>query len=180
MKKLKVLVFGLAILLISGVATAGQESGLYVGGSLGQASLDFSIGNVKFDDDDTGYKLFAGYNFGVIPLLDLAVEGSYVDFGKASSIEILNTNIGVTAWDLYGLACLNLGPVGVFGKVGEVWWDSKSSVLKGIFDKSGSDIAYGIGARFQLGSLGIRAEYEIFDIDFVDVGYLSVGASWTF
>lgn len=24
------------------------------------------------------YKVFAGYNFGAIPLLDLAVEGSYV------------------------------------------------------------------------------------------------------
>lgn len=180
MRKIKVLAFMVLLLSIAGAAAAGQPSGLYAGGSLGRTSLDFNLNDVRFKDDDSGYKLFAGYNFGLIPLLDLAVEGSYVDFGKVSSARIFNTDVGVTAWDAFGVACLNLGPVGVFGKVGSVWWDSKTSILSDLLGESGSDMAYGIGARFQLGSLGIRAEYEVFDIDIVDVGYFSVGASWTF
>lgn len=180
MKKVKVLILCLTLLSISGVAKAGKESGLYVGGSIGNSALDFSVDEVNFDDDDWGYKLFAGYNFGIIPLVDLAIEGSYVDFGEASSADLFGVDVGVTAWDAFGLACVNLGPIGVFGKVGQVWWDSKSDVLSGLLDDSGSDMAYGLGARFQMGSLGIRAEYEIFDIEVVDVGYFSVGASWTF
>ena len=180
MKTFTALVCSLFLLLISGLATAGQESGLYIGGSVGQTWLDISEADVDFDDDDWGYKIFAGYNFGVIPLIDLAVEGSYVDFGEASSREIGNRDVGITGWDVFGLACFNLGPIGVFGKVGQIWWDSDSDAIQDELDDSGNDMAYGIGAKFQIGSLGLRVEYEYFDLDISDVGYLSVGASWTF
>jgi len=180
MKKFTVLVCSLFLLSISGLATAGQESGLYIGGSLGQAWLDISEENVDFDDDDWGYKIFAGYNFGLIPFLDLAVEGSYVDFGEASSAEILNQDVGITGWDIFGIACLNLGPIGVFGKVGQIWWDSDSDAIQDFLDESGNDMAYGIGAKFQIGSFVVRAEYEYFDLDISDVGFLSLGVSWTF
>ena len=180
MKTFTALVCGLTLLSISGLATAGKESGLYIGGSLGQAMLDISVDDVDFDDDDMGYKIFAGYNFGVIPLIDLAVEGSYVDFGEASSREISNRDVGITGWDVFGLACVNLGPIGVFGKVGQIWWDSDSDAAQDELDDSGGDMAYGIGVRFQIGSIALRAEYELFYLDTVDVGYVSVGAAWTF
>jgi opacity protein-like surface antigen len=180
MKKFTVLVCSLFLLSISGLATAGQESGLYIGGSLGQAWLDISENDVDFDDDDWGYKIFAGYNFGLIPLLDLAVEGSYVDFGEASSREIGNQDVDITGWDVFGLACFNLGPIGVFGKVGQIWWDSDSDAIQDFLDDSGNDMAYGIGVRFQIGSIALRAEYELFDLDIADVDYVSVGAAWTF
>jgi hypothetical protein len=32
----------------------------------------------------------------------------------------------------------------------------------------------------QFGSLGIRAEYEVFDLEVVDIGFASVGVSYTF
>lgn len=159
---------------------AGAESGFYLGGSLGSANLDFSTVDVNFDDDDTAYKIFAGYNFGIIPLIDIAIEGSYVDFGEASSVQIGDTNVGVTGWDAFGLAGFKLGPIGLFGKVGFIAWDSESDVLQDQLNDSGSDPAYGIGARFQIGSLSVRAEYEWFDIDIADIEYVSVGASWTF
>ena len=168
------------ILTLSGTAIAGQESGIYLGGSLGWSGLDVSEEGVDFDDDDYGYKIFAGYNFGIIPLIDVGVEGSYVDFGEASSVQIQNQDVGVTAWDLFGVGCVNLGPVGLFGKVGYAWWNSDSDVFQGILDKSGNDMVYGVGLRFQIGSIAVRAEYELFDTDAVDIDYVSVGASWTF
>ena len=180
MKPFAVLVCGLILLAIPSLATAGAKSGPYLGASLGQASLDFSKGIVDFDDDDTAYKIFAGYNFGVIPLIDLAVEGSYVDFGEASDIDILGEDVGVTGWDAFALAGVKLGPIGLFAKVGAIYWDSKSDVIQDILDDSGTDPAYGIGARFQIGPISVRAEYELFKIDIVDIGYYSVGAAWTF
>jgi hypothetical protein len=86
--------------------------------TIGYATTGVSEGQYNFDDDDIGFKIFGGYNFGFIPLLDLAVEGSYVDFGQASSSGIINQEVDVSGWDVFGLAALNLGPIGVFGKVG--------------------------------------------------------------
>jgi outer membrane immunogenic protein len=102
----------------SGAANAGNKTGPFIGGSLGYATTGVSEGQYNFDDDDIGFKIFGGYNFGFIPLLDLAVEGSYVDFGQASSSGIINQEVDVSGWDVFGLAALNLGPIGVFGKVG--------------------------------------------------------------
>lgn len=180
MKRIPLVIVGLLGLSLSATAAAGQESGLYLGGSIGSADLSFDEESIDFDDDDTGFKLFGGYNFGGIPLIDLAVEGSYVDFGEASSVQVLNQDVGITAWNLFGVAGFNLGPIGVFGKAGQVWWESESDVFRNVLDESGSDPAYGVGLRFQLGSASLRAEYERFDIDIADVDYVSVGASWTF
>jgi hypothetical protein len=45
----------------------------------------------------------------------------------------------------------------------------------------GTDLTYGVGAQFRVWSLGIRAEYEIFDIDGPDnVDLISLGVTWTF
>ena len=176
MKKAVLMILSMALLFITGVANAGNKTGPFIGGSLGYAATDVSEDQYDFDDEDLGFKFFGGYNFGIIPLLDLAVEGSYVDFGHAADIG--NIGVDVTGWDLFGLAALNLGPIGVFGKVGQIWWksDSDSSLL----DDSGNDMAYGVGVRFQIGSFGIRGEYEYFDLDNANVGMFSAGVSWTF
>ena len=176
MKKAVVMIFCLALLSVAGAANAGNKTGPYVGGSLGYANTDVSEGEYDFDDDDLGFKFFGGYNFGVIPLLDLAIEGSYVDFGEAGDSG--NTDVDITGWDVFGMAALNLGPIGVFGKVGQIWWNSDSEI--GSLDESGNDMAYGVGVRFQIGSFGIRGEYEYFDLDTANLGMFSAGVSWTF
>ena len=180
MKTFIALVCVLTLLSIPSLATAGAKSGPYLGASLGQSSLDISKSTVSFDDNDLGYKIFAGYNLGLVPLVDLAVEGSYVDFGDASSSKILGEDVGITGWDAFGLAGFKLGPIGLFAKVGYIFWNSKSDAIQRFLDDSGGDMAYGIGARFQIGPISLRAEYELFDIDIADVSYLSAGVAWTF
>ena len=186
MKKLTVLVFTLFFLSISSLAMAGKDSGFYIGGSLGSTSLEVAIDDVSegfnLDDDDMGYKIFAGYNFGLIPMFDLAVEGSYVDFGEISTPlpeSLVDLEMGLTAFDLFGVASYNIGPFGIFGKLGHAWWDADFNFAG--MDDSSSDMAYGIGLRFQFSSLAVRAEYEMFDIEGdVDLDFFSVGLSWTF
>lgn len=181
MRKLTVSGFALLFLLLSSTAWAGGETGLYLGGSLGSAGLDVSDGAVEYDDDDLGYKIFLGYNFGIVPLVNLAIEGSYVDFGTAEE-RLLggNAETSVTGWDAFGLVGLNLGPVSLFGKVGAIRWDRDSAVLSQSADDSGTDPAYGLGLQFQVLSFAIRAEYELFTLEGVDIGFASAGVSYTF
>jgi hypothetical protein len=81
---------------------------------------------------------------------------------------------------VFGVGAVNLGPFGLFGKLGAAWWRSESDVLQGILDDSGYDVVYGVGARFQIGSFAIRAEYERFDIEIANIDYFSIGGSYTF
>ena len=181
MKKLTISGIALVLLLVSGTAWAGGESGLYLGGSLGSASLDVSDGGVAYDDNDTAYKIFGGYNFGIIPLINLAIEGSYVDFGTArGNVSGNSVDTSVTGWDLFGLVGVNMGPVSLFGKVGAIRWDGESSYLAQSGNDSGTDPAYGVGLQLQLGSFAIRTEYELFTVNKVDIGFASAGVSYTF
>jgi len=174
--------------LSSTTALAGSESGLYIGGSFGNASVSKegdpnTDPDFKFDESDSGYKLFMGYNFGIIPLIDVAVEGSYVDFGKPSGTTSDGTNIeyDLTAWDAYGLVGLTFGPFALFGKAGLVAWNSDDAYGALSGSETGTDATYGLGVKFQIASFVIRAEYEYFDLDsFDDVYMASIGVAYTF
>lgn len=171
---------------ISGTALAGTESGIYIGGSIGSADVEYkdsdSNGNIEFDDSDAGYKAFVGYNLGLVPFLDIAAEVAYVDFGSSDG-EINNltgNSLDTTGWTASGLVGVDVGPIGIFGKVGYFAWDVDIDTQSGSYSDSGSDPAYGVGAKIQLGPVALRAEYEIFELDEVDINYASVGAVLTF
>lgn len=185
-KYLSSLVMASAVALPSAVfssaALAGEESGIYIGGSVGNSAIDASINdvNTKFDEDATGYKVLIGYNFGLIPLIDLAVEADYRDFGSFKSGGN-NIKSDVTSVDVYGLAGVNLGLIGLFAKVGYADTDVDTVVGNGKFTRSESSNTYGVGAKFQLGSIAVRAEYEKFDVDDIDdLSMWSLGATYTF
>jgi len=156
------------------VTFAGADSGFYVGAGVGDATVKDSDSN--FDASDSAYKLFGGYNIGFIPLVDFAVEASYVDFGAPSTSA---GSIEVTGVNAFGLAGLSFGPFGVFAKAGVINWDSDSTFGTISSSDSGSDPAYGIGARFAIGSFAIRAEYEYYDVD-TDLDMVSVSGVFTF
>ena len=170
------------------------KTGFYVGGSVGQGSIeldgdvDFDIPD--FDEDDFAWKVFGGYNFGLGPI-DVGVEGGYVDLGAPSdsfTIDSVPVEVGVdlTGFNAWGIAALDLGLIDVFGKLGVVAWDLEGSASIGDVgsisgDDSGTDLGYGIGARFNIGGISIRGEWERYDIDDVEqVDMLSVGLSFNF
>jgi hypothetical protein len=178
------------ILLISlalGLAApAVADSGPYIGASIGQADTDIDFGDGNFSDDASAWKVFGGYNFDVL-LVNLAVEAAYVDFGSPSGrLAGMPIKVEADAIAGFGVAGLDLGIFGLFAKAGLASWDAKASAPGlGSGSDSGTDPAYGIGARFTFGSVEIRAEYEYFDIDVEDTGssdlaMISVGAAWTF
>lgn len=166
-----------ALLLTAFAHTASAESGWYVGGSVGNAKVglqEIKDNDIDIDDSDTGYKFYTGLKFTM-----LAIEGGYIDFG---TIEDAEGSAEVSGFDAFGILSLGLGPVEVFGKLGGFVWDADVDTVGDTYKDDGFDPALGIGAAFNLGGIGIRAEYEYFDIgDFDDVSMLSVGATfWIF
>jgi hypothetical protein len=175
-RKIRIMLVCLSGLTLAAPAVvhAGADSGFYIGGGIGSTTIDQN----NFDASDSSYKVFGGYNIGFIPLVDFALEASYVDFGKPATN---NSSIDMNGVDAFGLAGLSFGPFGIFVKAGVIDWDLDSSINGTSTSESGSDPAYGLGARFSLGSIAIRLEYEVFDIDSDnDVSMSSASVVYTF
>lgn len=179
---------------MAAIPASAIENGFYIGGSVGGSTLevrdiDDELGDVRFNDGDTGYKLFAGFRF----LNFLAVEGGYVNLGKPNDVvgesdgDWIDVQIGLTGWDAFAVGLLPVGPVDLFAKVGVVAWDAEisarlvqTSIAESDSD-SGTDAAWGLGVGLRLGRVTLRAEGEQFDIGEADDVYLfTVGATFTF
>jgi hypothetical protein len=175
------LVAGFFALIATGIVEpAHAESAAYIGGSVGDATIQVDvpdandIDNVfEFDESDFAWKVFGGFDFD-LTVVDLAIEGGYVDLGSPSGpVQDTEIAVDVTGWDLFGLVGIELGPIGVFGKAGMITWDADTTIdAIETGGDDGTDPAYGVGARFKFEALEIRGEYEYFDIDTAQDVYL--------
>lgn len=189
----KLLVGGLvsaALYLSAPSAVADENTGFYFGGSVGystievadQIEFDDELDRFKLDDDDFAWKGFVGYQF----LPWLAIEGGYVDFGDVEEKgDLLGAELAIDGWNAFVVGNLPIWVIDVFAKVGVISWDADLDFTIGDETFSGSDdgedLAYGVGAAFDLQHFAIRAEIERFEVDNVDDLYLfSVGASIQF
>lgn len=174
----KTILLTTAALLGTTAPVFAADNGIYLGVSVGQAGLDIDniSGAADFKGKDTGYKFIAG----IRPLDWLAVEASYVNFGKPDdtvlSQQLKAEGDGISA---FAVGFLPVGPFDVFAKAGLLTWDTKVATRS--FDRDGTDFAYGAGVQFRLLSLSIRAEYEKFNVDEVDdLDMVSIGVTYTF
>jgi hypothetical protein len=169
-------------ILVLGACTMTAHAGLYLGASVGDASINDEDSGFSFDGSDTGGKAFAGFTI----LKFFGIEASYVDLGSIES-EISpgsDLTVDTTGWDVYAVGILPLGKhFEIFGKAGIFVWDAESSLTGGGgSDEDGNDPAYGAGVAFVFGGhFAVRAEYERFDISDVDkVEMISAGAEFRF
>ncbi|MEE4297497.1 MAG: outer membrane beta-barrel protein [Wenzhouxiangella sp.] len=179
----------LLVALFFQVSPVNADGGWYLGASTGQSFIEVDLAGagsapLGFDERSTSWKGFGGYIID-LPLIDFGVEGSYVDFGSPSArFPGVEASVDVSGMNIWGIAGADLGPLGVYGKLGAIAWslDGRTSgLVNQRIDESGTDIGYGIGAKFMLFSLEFRAEYERYDISEIDnLSMLSVGASWVF
>lgn len=141
----------------------------YAGAGAGWSALNDEnealLGN-DFDDEDTGWKVFAGFD-----LRYFGVEVAYLDFG-----EFTGTGPGVrseweaTGWNVSALGVLPFpNPFGLFAKVGATRWDvDRDETVAGVAaSETGTDLSYGIGAEWDFTqNTSARLEWERFE----DVG----------
>ena len=176
-----------AILAAPAVADPGWYLGANVGGTKFDASaadLDSSWSSMGFtasssvDDTDTGYKLFAGYQFNT----NFALEGGYVDLGKMKfSSTVTAAPAGYVTGSISGdvktknglyLDAVGILPVGnnfsVFGRLGvysiKAELNASGPVGTVSSNDTGSDFHWGIGAGYDFtNNVGARLEWERFN-----------------
>jgi|SRR5262245_58108386 len=148
---------------------ASAASGLYLGAGLGQSTVKDNTSSGNFDASDAAYKLFAGYRFNIIPIIDLAAEVGYTDFGKPSKdVGAQNVQFKLHGFDAAGLLIFPLGPIDFYGKVGIMSWSLDSTAAGTTSSTTGTDPFYGLGVGFYIWKIGIRAEFEQYKIKDVD------------
>ena len=170
-----------ALMALASFPSHAVDNGIYLGASVGQSGVQAD--NVGFDGSDfdssaTGYKVIAGWRF-----LDwLAVEGNYVDLGTGDDrVDGERFEVDASGVSLSAVGFLPVGPVDLFARVGAINWDADVTTQGVRLSDDGTDFTYGVGAQFRVWSLGVRAEYERFDITDADtVDMISLGVTWTF
>ena len=168
-----------AILFTLGMTgTALAQNGFYAGASIGQATIDACDGFTDCDDEDTGWKIFGGWEFN----RNVALEAAWVDFGEVSgSIGGSAVSVETDGWTLAGKGVLPLTEqFGVFGKFGMIMWDAEGSGAASGIDDDGTDLIYGLGAQYLFNDrFVIVGEWEWYDID-NDIDLFSIGALFKF
>jgi hypothetical protein len=148
--------------------SAAYANGFYLGGGVGEATIEDSAGNpggISFDESDVAWKGYFGYRFDVLPIVSLSAEVGYRDLGKP------NTSVAeyhVDGLDYAALAGVGLGPVELFARYGGMEYDLEKTIGPARFNFDGTANVYGAGVRFNLFGAGVRAEYEKIDIDELD------------
>src|SRR6185436_16942774 len=92
-------------------------------------------GTLHFDEDDSSYKLYAGYM--LLPFLGF--EGGYTNFGGPNkNFSGASVDFDIDGWEAFVVGVLPLGPVDLFAKVGGVAINVDAKVKAG-----GSTLASG-------------------------------------
>jgi hypothetical protein len=180
----KLIISCVAILLLSVIPAMSQ--GIYIGAGIGNSSysleLEESLEEAKdISENSTAYKFFGGYRGESI----IGLEGGYRNFGE---IEGKVVDQGVTSkttgWDVEALGRIEIAIIDIFAKAGALFWKTETTV-EGFEDfsgeESGTAFMWGLGAGVHLGALGIRLEYENFQVETPDNLYmLSLSATFGF
>lgn len=167
----------IGVLFAAPALGAGEMSNVYLGIGAGVANLKDDVrlndlGDIRFNDDSTAYKVFGGYR----ATENFAVEGGYRDFGKAESGPF---SIKTDGFDVAAVGILPVGPVELLAKAGIIFWDANAK--SPVPDDSGEDLMYGVGGQMNLGSLFFRLESEWFDMNFSDnTQMISGSVGWRF
>jgi len=204
------LALAVALGLVS-MPTMAADPGFYFGAGIGQFSTEIDQVNlgdeaasIDFDDDDTGFKIFGGYQF----LPWLGAELGYVDGGTASQsysdpdLGSAKIEVDISAFTVAAVGTLPIGDMfELYGKLGMAFWEGDLALsVSGVLcdelvaigescsdsaDDDGEDFYYGIGAGINIGEqFNVRIEYEIFEIDPQDVdadaNFLSASAVYRF
>ena len=167
--------------LLAGLAPLAQaaDNGFYLGA--GYAQSEFGLDNpadaAPFDDQDSGYKVIAGFR----ALDHLGFEASYIDHGDAT---VGTTQLSAQTISGFAVGFLPFPVVDLFAKAGVTSWSLDGST-PGLPDfnvsDNGTDFAWGAGVQAHFGSLGARLEYETFPVgEDSDLGTVSLSFIYTF
>jgi len=164
----------------SSIPAMAADSGFYVGGGIGAATLQDDPPNFDdIDESDAAWKVFAGYRLGgYIPLIDLAGEITYRDMGNPDGS---NFEYDATGYDASALGIVTLGPIDLFARLGIGNYSVESRVNGVRSDDDGTAAIYGLGAGFRIFKVNVRAEWERIEAEGIDhIDMFTINAYWRF
>jgi OmpA-OmpF porin, OOP family len=154
-----------AVLVAAAFAPVAAQAQTYIGGSVGRSEQKLEAGGASVKDSDTGYKLFAGYQFNET----FGIEGGFADLGKtgvSGGGNSANANpqtvyfAGTAAWalstdfSLFAKAGVSANRTKVDGTDGKVTFNDTMSKTTAIL---------GVGAAYSLSkNVALTLEYENF------------------
>lgn len=156
MNKIKSMLAVLALLALAPDPAAAQDRKYYLGGSYGMALYRGSCETLPrpCDDTDTGLRGYGGYRFN--PRVGMEVGFAGLGHAESQGLKALQ----VLAGDVSGLLTFPLaGGLSAHGRLGiyraryKVFGEAKQN----------SGWTYGAGLGYDLGFVGIRAEWQRFD-----------------
>jgi len=160
--------------------TAIADSGFYVGGSVGSASLTDDFDGFDIDDDSTSFRLTAGWQINDF----FSLEGGYHNFGELEqSFDVGGNPIDIRLKaDGFTLGATGSVPLGqsfaLFGRAGAFFWDGDAEI-NNISQARPEDtnLYFGGGAKVaisdRLALVGDWTRYELEDTesDVISLGF---------
>ena len=168
----------LATLAIAPVASAADRF-WYVGAGAMESDLGFE----ELDNSATGWKVFGGYRFTRI----IAAEAGYLDTGDAEeTIEGTDVTLNATGTHVSVIAEWPIGEsFALHARAGMIDWEAELSLSDDVgtatSHANGQDLYWGAGGTFNFGeNFGLRLEYEVPEIEDVDVSSISLSVLYRF
>ncbi|MGH8243285.1 MAG: outer membrane beta-barrel protein [Steroidobacteraceae bacterium] len=175
--------------LLLGLAPLAQaaDNGIYLGA--GYVQSDYGLSNPgidDFDDEDSGFKLIAGFR----PFDSFGVELNYTDHGEVTNepncgpgpgIPCLDTRLGAETIAGYAVGFLDFPVIDLFAKVGAASWQvDGNDRFGGSINEDDFDFAWGAGVQAHIWSLAARLEYEQIKLVDDELETISLSFIYTF
>ena len=169
MKRLTLMIVALCALTLA--AAPAMAAGFYVGAGIGNTFFSSDPDDAadeigKIDENSTSWKIFGGFTgtkfFGI--------EGGYRHFGNIeANVGDTNFETATKGIDIEAVGRFTVAIVDIFGKAGVMFWGNDIkiddvSLNKDLFDDSGTDFMWGLGAGVHLGAIGVRLEWESLEV----------------
>ncbi len=182
MKATRMAYLALAVLGLSGAASA--ETGIYLAGSIGSASIVDSFDEFVIDDDSTAYRITVGWQFSDF----LSLEAGYHDFGRFEDSytidgQPIDLRLEADGFTLGGTASIPLSrSMWLYGRAGAFMWDGDADV-NSITDARPEDTNpyYGGGAKVKMTErLSLIGDWTRFELKDTESDVISLGFSYRF
>ena len=178
MTKNKILSRTLLAALIGAAASgaqAAEDHGFYLGAGAGQSFVDEGA----YDDEDTAFSVFGGYQFNRW----FGLEAGYADFGKLEP-DVAGPALEPDAAYLTAVGTLPFTDrLSGYLKAGVQRWNLDAAIpgLTGTDDDSGTDPTYGVGLQYRFSdAFALRGEYSRFEVEDLDLDLAQVQARFDF
>lgn len=169
---------------VNAESMAENDSGLYVGGNYGYLKVESED---DFDDNNDIVQGIVGYRLNSF----LALEGSYIDFGRYGSSAANAKTTGYTA-ALKGTIPITQ-TVEIFAKAGQLWHETDYNIATVSGSSDDKSLFAGAGVNFKVtDNFLLNAQYTWYDVDLeadnvssdskfeTDFNQASVGAEYRF